>query len=284
MSFYPYMARLQLRRDSMSGELFLCPTPIGNLEDITLRVLRTLKEVDMIAAEDTRQTMKLLNHYEIKKTVVSYHEHNKVSSGLKLIDELKSGKNIALVTDAGTPCISDPGEDLVKLCIKEKINVVSLPGATAITTALAGSGLDTKEFVFMGFLPAKKSDRNEALEKISKEKRTVIIYEAPHRIISTLNEIKQYIGDRKIALARELTKVHEEYIRGTVEEVLYKLGDDVKGELVVVIEGAKDEITIEPRELLRKYLECGMDKKEAIKMTAKKLKIPKSEIYKLSLE
>ncbi|WKV07680.1 16S rRNA (cytidine(1402)-2'-O)-methyltransferase [Thermoanaerobacterium sp. CMT5567-10] len=268
----------------MSGNLFLCPTPIGNLEDITLRVLRILKEVDIIAAEDTRQTMKLLNYYDIKKTVVSYHEHNKVSSGLKLIDELKSGKNIALVTDAGTPGISDPGEDLVKLCINEKINVISLPGATAITTALVGSGLDTKKFVFLGFLPTKKSDRENAMKEISREKKTVIIYEAPHRIISTLNEIKSCIGGRKIVIARELTKVHEEYLRGTVEEVLCKIGEGVKGELVVLIEGAKDEISLEPNELLQKYLQCGMDKKEAIKLTAKQLKIPKSEIYKLTLK
>ncbi|AFK85671.1 MULTISPECIES: 16S rRNA (cytidine(1402)-2'-O)-methyltransferase [Thermoanaerobacterium] len=268
----------------MSGSLYLCPTPIGNLEDITLRVLRVLKEVDIIAAEDTRQTLKLLNHYDIKKTVVSYHEHNKVSSGEKLLIDLKAGKNVALVTDAGTPGISDPGEDLVKLCLEEKINVVSLPGATAITTALVGSGLDTKKFVFLGFLPTKKSERESVLDEIGREKRTVIIYEAPHRIVRTLEELKPYIEDRKVVIARELTKVHEEYIRGTADEVLSKLGDDVKGEIVVLIEGGKDEVAMEPEELLRRYIECGMDKKEAIKLTAKQLKIPKSEIYKLALK
>ncbi|MDI3310031.1 MAG: 16S rRNA (cytidine(1402)-2'-O)-methyltransferase [Thermoanaerobacterium sp.] len=268
----------------MSGSLYLCPTPIGNLEDITLRVLRVLKEVDIIAAEDTRQTLKLLNHYDIKKAVVSYHEHNKASSGEKLLIDLKAGKNVALVTDAGTPGISDPGEDLVKLCLKEKINVISLPGATAITTALVGSGLDTKKFVFLGFLPIKKSERESTLDEVRKERRTAIIYEAPHRIIGTLNELRSYIGDRRVVIARELTKVHEEYIRGTVDEVLSKLGDDVKGEIVVLIEGGKDEVVMEPEELLRRYIECGMDKKEAIKLTAKQLKIPKREIYKLALK
>lgn len=267
----------------MIGNLYLCPTPIGNLEDITLRVLRILKEVDFIAAEDTRQTVRLLNHYEIKKPLISYHEHNKVSSGIKIINELKLGKNVALVTDAGTPGISDPGKDLVKLCIDENINVIPLPGPTAITTALIGSGLDTNEFTFMGFLPTKKKDREEAINNIFHEKRTVIIYEAPHRIIDTLNEFKPYAGDRKIVIARELTKIHEEFIRGTIDEVLSKIGNEVKGELVVLVEGFKEVINLSPEELIKKYIDSGIDKKEAVKLTAKKLGIPKSEVYKLTL-
>ncbi|HBT50447.1 MAG TPA: 16S rRNA (cytidine(1402)-2'-O)-methyltransferase, partial [Caldanaerobacter subterraneus] len=209
------------------GTLYLCPTPIGNLEDITLRVLRVLSEVDLIAAEDTRQTLKLLNHYEIKKSLVSYHEHNKVTMGPKLIEKLKSGKSIALVTDAGTPSISDPGEELVRLCIQEGIKIVPLPGPTAAITALIASGLDTSSFVFEGFLPKKSKERREKLERISREERTTILYESPYRLKETLKELKEYIGERKVVVARELTKIHEEFIRGTVEEVLEKLGEEV---------------------------------------------------------
>lgn len=266
------------------GVLYLCPTPIGNLEDITLRVLRVLREVDIIAAEDTRQTVKLLNHYNIKKPLISYHEHNKISRGIKLVNELKEGKSIALVTDAGTPGISDPGEDLVRLCVNENINVVPLPGATAAITALIASGLDTAEFVFEGFLPSKKKSREALLDIIAKEKRTVIIYEAPHRLLKTLLELKKYIDNRKIVVARELTKIHEEFIRGTVDEVTAKLRNNVKGEVVVLIEGVKDIVEDKPEELLKKYIEAGMDKKEAIKQTAKKLGMSKSEVYKLTID
>lgn len=267
------------------GTLYLCPTPIGNLEDITLRVLRVLSEVDLIAAEDTRQTLKLLNHYEIKKSLVSYHEHNKVTMGPKLIEKLKSGKSIALVTDAGTPSISDPGEELVRLCIQEGIKIVPLPGPTAAITALIASGLDVSSFVFEGFLPKKSKERREKLERISREERTTILYESPHRLKETLKELKEYIGERKVVVARELTKIHEEFIRGTVEEVLEKLGEEVKGEIVIVIEGAKiSPLQKDPKELLDKYLKLGMDKKEAVKKVAEELKISKREVYKLAID
>ncbi|HHW56308.1 MAG TPA: 16S rRNA (cytidine(1402)-2'-O)-methyltransferase [Clostridia bacterium] len=266
------------------GVLYLCPTPIGNLEDITLRVLKTLKEVDIIAAEDTRQTLKLLNHYDIKKPLLSYHEHNKRISGLKLIEELKKGKSIALVTDAGTPAISDPGEDLVKLCIEESIKIVPLPGPTAAITALIASGFDTSSFVFEGFLPKKNKEREERLDRISKEEKTVILYEAPHRLKDTLQELIKYIGDRKVVIARELTKIHEEFIRGTAEGVLEKLGDEIKGEIVILIEGAKTaQIEANPDELLERYLKEGMDKKEAAKRVSKELGISKREVYKLTI-
>ncbi|MBE3578387.1 MAG: 16S rRNA (cytidine(1402)-2'-O)-methyltransferase [Caldanaerobacter subterraneus] len=267
------------------GTLYLCPTPIGNLEDITLRVLRVLSEVDLIAAEDTRQTLKLLNHYEIKKSLVSYHEHNKVTMGPKLIEKLKSGKSIALVTDAGTPSISDPGEELVRLCIQEGIKIVPLPGPTAAITALIASGLDASSFVFEGFLPKKSKERREKLERISREERTTILYESPHRLKETLKELKEYIGERKVVVARELTKIHEEFIRGTVEEVLEKLGEEVKGEIVIVIEGAKiSPLQKDPKELLDRYLKLGMDKKEAVKKVAKELKVSKREVYKLAID
>jgi len=267
------------------GTLYLCPTPIGNLEDITLRVLRVLSEVDLIAAEDTRQTLKLLNHYEIKKSLVSYHEHNKVTMGPKLIEKLKSGKSIALVTDAGTPSISDPGEELVRLCIHEGIKIVPLPGPTAAITALIASGLDASSFVFEGFLPKKSKERREKLERISREERTTILYESPHRLKETLKELKEYIGERKVVVARELTKIHEEFIRGTVEEVLEKLGEEVKGEIVIVIEGAKiSPLQKDPKELLDKYLKLGMDKKEAVKKVAEELKVSKREVYKLAID
>ncbi|MEQ2130202.1 16S rRNA (cytidine(1402)-2'-O)-methyltransferase [Caldanaerobacter subterraneus] len=267
------------------GTLYLCPTPIGNLEDITLRVLRVLSEVDLIAAEDTRQTLKLLNHYEIKKSLVSYHEHNKVTMGPKLIEKLKSGKSIALVTDAGTPSISDPGEELVRLCIQEGIKIVPLPGPTAAITALIASGLDASSFVFEGFLPKKSKERREKLERISREERTTILYESPHRLKETLKELKEYIGERKVVVARELTKIHEEFIRGTVEEVLEKLGEEVKGEIVIVIEGAKiSPLQKDPKELLDKYLKLGMDKKEAVKKVAEELKVSKREVYKLAID
>ncbi|AAM23408.1 16S rRNA (cytidine1402-2'-O)-methyltransferase [Caldanaerobacter subterraneus subsp. tengcongensis MB4] len=267
------------------GTLYLCPTPIGNLEDITLRVLRVLSEVDLIAAEDTRQTLKLLNHYEIKKSLVSYHEHNKVTMGPKLIEKLKSGKSIALVTDAGTPSISDPGEELVRLCIQEGIKIVPLPGPTAAITALIASGLDASSFVFEGFLPKKSKERREKLERISREERTTILYESPHRLKETLKELKEYIGERKVVVARELTKIHEEFIRGTVEEVLEKLGEEVKGEIVIVIEGAKiSPLQKDPKELLDKYLKLGMDKKEAVKKVAEELKVSKREVYKLVID
>jgi len=202
------------------GTLYLCPTPIGNLEDITLRALKILKRVDFIAAEDTRVTVKLLNHYEIKTPLISYHEHNQRQKGPEIIQLLLNGKNVALVTDAGTPGISDPGEDLVKLAVAEEIPVVPLPGAVAAICALVASGLSTERFVFEGFLPRKPKDRNQRLRLIATEPRTIVFYEAPHRILKTLEYLREALGNRKISVAREITKLHEEFFRGTIEQGL----------------------------------------------------------------
>ncbi|MGB9679979.1 MAG: 16S rRNA (cytidine(1402)-2'-O)-methyltransferase [Thermoanaerobacteraceae bacterium] len=268
------------------GNLYLCPTPIGNLEDITLRVLKVLNKVDIIAAEDTRHTIKLLNYYNIKKPLTSYHEHNKRDKGIKLIEELKNGKSIALVTDAGTPGISDPGADLVKLCIEEKVKVIPLPGAVAAITALIASGLDTSSFVFEGFLPQKKKYRDEVLKRIQLEERTIIIYEAPHRLKSTISELAEHIKSRKIVIARELTKIHEEFIRGYIEDIIEKIDKEIKGEIIILIEGKKkkDRVVKNPEELLRKYIKNGISKKEAVKMISEELNISKNEIYRLSLD
>lgn len=274
----------------MAGILYLCATPIGNLEDITLRCIRILKEVDIIAAEDTRQTIKLLNHFEIKKTMVSYHEHNKYDKGKELVNLLLEGKSIALVSDAGMPAISDPGEELVKLCIEHSISVIPVPGASASLTALIISGLSTRSFCFEGFLPANKKEKREKLQQLAEETRTIILYESPHRIKETLLDLQQYLGDRHISVSRELTKKFEETLRGNISEVHSILKQrDIKGEFVVVIEGMNkkdlidkeakkwDNITIEQHILM--YLEQGMDKKEAIKKVAEDRKLPKKEVY-----
>lgn len=277
----------------MKGTLYLCATPIGNLEDITFRCIRILKEVDLIAAEDTRQTLKLLNHFEIKNTLVSYHEHNKHEKGKELVRQLLEGKNIALVSDAGMPAISDPGEDIVRLCIENEINIIPIPGASASLTALIVSGLSTRSFCFEGFLPSNKKEKREKLEELSKETRTIILYESPHRIKETLADLQKHLGDRKASASRELTKKFEETIRGSlkeIEEILKKR--EIKGEFVLVIEGIDrkdlidnevkkwDNITIEQHILL--YIEQGMDKKEAIKKVAEERKIPKKEVYQVS--
>ena len=277
----------------MPGILYLCATPIGNLEDITLRCIRILKEVELIAAEDTRQTIKLLNHFEIKKHMVSYHEHNKHDKGKELINLLLEGKSIALVSDAGMPAISDPGEDLVKLCIEHQINVVPIPGASASLSALTISGLSTRSFCFEGFLPSNKKEKKEKLQKLSQETRTMILYESPHRIKDTLAELQQYLGDRRISVSRELTKKFEETLRGNISEVHAILQQrDIKGEFVIVIEGIdiKDlidneakkwhNITIEQHILM--YMEQGMDKKEAIKKVAEDRNLPKKEVYAIA--
>lgn len=274
----------------MSGTLYLCATPIGNLEDITLRCIRILGEVDLIAAEDTRQTVKLLNHFEIKKPMVSYHEHNKMEKGKELVNLLLEGKNIALVSDAGMPAISDPGEDLVKLCIENGINVIPIPGASASLSALIVSGLSTRSFCFEGFLPSNKKEKKEKLQQLAQETRTIILYESPHRIKDTLSDLLQYLGDRRVSLSRELTKKFEETLRGTISEVHSILQQrEIKGEFVIVIEGIniKDlidneakkwhNITIEQHILM--YMEQGMDKKEAIKKVAEDRKLPKKEVY-----
>lgn len=276
----------------MAGILYLCATPIGNLEDITLRCIRILGEVDLIAAEDTRQTVKLLKRYEIHKLLISYHEHNKYEKGEELVELLKSGKNIALVSDAGMPAISDPGEELVKLCIENDIEIVPIPGPSASLTALIVSGLPTVRFCFEGFLPINKKEKRERLKKLSAETRTMIIYEAPHRLLETLKDIREQLGERKISVSREITKKFEETVRAGISEVIDIFNErTVKGEFVLIIEGIDekelidielkkwDNITIE--EHIRMYMEQGTDKKEAIRKVAEDRKLPKKEVYKI---
>ncbi len=273
-----------------TGNLYLVATPIGNMEDITLRAINILKNVDIIAAEDTRHTLKLLNHLEISKPLISYYRHNEDIKSDVLIQKLKEGNNIALVSDAGTPGISDPGEEIVEKCIDEGINIIPIPGACAMVTGLIASGLDTKQFTFYGFLPMNKKLRKIKLEEISKNKSTILIYEAPHKLISTLNDLKEYLGNRKITIARELTKIHEEFVRGTLEDIESKISN-IKGEFVLVIEGNKDEnseqnelngMTLE--EHYRYYEKKGLNKKEIIKAIAKDRNVNKNEIYKYFLE
>lgn len=271
----------------MSGELYIVATPIGNLEDITLRAIRILKEVDIIAAEDTRHTLKLLNHLGISKTLISYHRHNEEMKTEELINKLIQGKNIALVSDAGTPVISDPGGEIVKEAIKHNIKVVPIPGACALITALVVSGLDAKEFTFIGFLPQNKKNRKEKIEQIEREERTTILYEAPHKLMQTLEDLGKILNNRKVVIARELTKIHEEYIIGTIEE-LKKQIIEPKGEYVILIEKnekTKKEIELEKLEALTldehyKYYENkGLEKKEIIKQIAKDRNVNKNEIY-----
>ena len=268
----------------MRGILYLVATPIGNLEDMTLRAIRILKEVDLILAEDTRNTLKLLNHFEIKKPLVSYHRHNEEIKVDNLIEKLKKGENIAVVSDAGTPGISDPGEVIVKEAIKNNIEVIPIPGACAGINALIASGLDTKEFVFIGFLPLNKKLRKEKLKEIEKETKTIIVYEAPHKLKNTLEDLKAIVQNRKVVLAREITKIHEEFIRGSIDEIISK-SDNLKGEMVILIEGAKfkekeselDELSLEEHYEL--YKNQGLDKKEIIKKIAKDRGVSKNEIY-----
>jgi hypothetical protein len=273
----------------MNGKLYLVATPIGNLEDITLRALRILKEVDYIAAEDTRNTLKLLNHFEIKKPLISNHRHNEEDRENSLIEKLKDGKNIAVVSDAGTPGISDPGEVIAKRAIEENIEVIPIPGACAAINALIASGLNTKEFVFFGFLPLNKKLRKEKLEEIKNENKTIIIYEAPHKIKDSLNDLKNVVGDRKIVLARELTKIHEEFIRGNIDEIIEK-SENLKGEMILLIEG-NNEINNENilnnlslEEHYNVYEKQGLDKKEIIKKIAKDRGVNKNEIYQYFLK
>ena len=267
------------------GILYLVATPIGNLEDITLRAIKVLKEVDLIAAEDTRHTLKLLNHLEISKPMVSYHRHNEEFRCDFLIKELKEGKSVALVSDAGTPGISDPGEEIVKVCIKENIKIVPIPGACAMINALITSGIDTKEFCFFGFLPLNKKNRKEKLEEIENINKTIILYEAPHKIKNTLEDLKKVLDEnRKVVLAREITKIHEEFIRGSIDELLLKV-DNLKGEMVLIIEGNKkikenDLCDLSLDEHYKFYENLGFDKKEIIKKIAKDRNVNKNEIYK----
>ena len=220
----------------MSGTLYIVATPIGNLEDITLRAIRILKEVDLIAAEDTRHTLKLLNHLEISKPLISYHRHNEDVRKDEIIEKLLEGKNIALVSDAGTPGICDPGEVVIKKCIEENINIIPIPGACAFVNALICSGIDTKEFCFLGFLPLNKNNRKEKLNEIKKQEKTIILYEAPHKLKETLKDLKEILDGRKIVLARELTKIYEEFIRKDINELI-EISENIKGEIVLIIEG-----------------------------------------------
>ena len=276
---------------SLRGTLYLCATPIGNLEDITFRVLRTLKEVDIIAAEDTRNSIKLLNHFDIKTPMTSYHEYNKVEKARTLVDKMLKGASVAVITDAGTPGISDPGEELVRQCHEAGIRVTSLPGPAACVTALTMSGLPTRRFCFEAFLPYDKKERKEVLSELASETRTIIIYEAPHRLKSTLKELSDVLGeDRKLSVCKELTKRYENVFLTTFEEACaYYDNNEPKGEYVLVIQGKSREIikqeevktwevmTIE--EHMKVYTDTGMDKKKAMKAVAKDRGVSKRDIY-----
>ena len=272
----------------MFGKLYLIATPIGNLGDITYRAVEILKKVDIIAAEDTRHSLKLLNYLDISKPMISYHRHNEDTKTETLINLLKDGKNIGLITDAGTPGISDPGEEVVKQAIKENIEIIPIPGACALINALIASGLNTKEFAFYGFLPLDKKLRNEKMEDIQKQNKTIIFYEAPNRLEKTLAELLDRFGNIEIVIAKELTKIHESFIRGRIEDILPTL-KDVKGEYIILFEmHSKTEKQIEVETLNQMTLEeqykyyenQGMNKKDIIKRIAKNNKVPKDEIYK----
>ncbi len=270
----------------MSGILYLVATPIGNLDDITLRAINTLKEVDFIAAEDTRHSLKLLNHLNISKPLISYHRHNENIKSDLLIDKLLDNKNIALITDAGTPIISDPGEEIVKIALEKNIKVVPIPGACALITALISSGLNASSFSFLGFLPLNKKNRKQKLEEIQNSKNTVILYEAPHKLISTLQDLNKILENRKIVLAKELTKIHESFISGTANELLQKI-ENPKGEFVMVIEGNNNSEndyldfinSLSLEEHYQFYSSQGFSKNDIIKKIAKDKNVSKNEIY-----
>lgn len=279
----------------MAGKLYLCATPIGNLEDITYRVVRTLKEVDLIGAEDTRNSIKLLNHFNISTPMTSYHEFNKYDKAKALVEEMLQGKNIALITDAGTPGISDPGEELVRQCFEAGVEVTSLPGAAACVTALTMSGQKTRRFVFEAFLPKDKKEKAKVLENLEKETRTIIIYEAPHRLTKTLKELERVLGDRSITICRELTKKFEEAFQTTITEAIELYQEkEPKGEYVLVIAGKPEEELEEEKrkqweemtikEHVNYYIEQGNDKKEAMKLTAKDRGVSKRDIYNQLIE
>ena len=279
----------------MQGKLYLCATPIGNLEDMTFRAVRTLREADLIAAEDTRNSIKLLNHFDIKTPMTSYHEYNRIEKARYLVEQMREGKNVALITDAGTPGISDPGEDLVRLAHEAGIEVTSLPGACACVTALTLSGLPTRRFCFEAFLPQDKKERQTILEELKTETRTVILYEAPHRLVRTLEELLENLGDRRITLCRELTKKHETVFLSTLSGTLeYYRDREPKGECVIVMEGrSREEMREEERrsweemdirEHMDLYLSRGMDQKAAMKAVAKDRRIGKRDVYRMVLE
>lgn len=271
-----------------TGKLYLVATPIGNLDDITYRAVRVLEEADVIAAEDTRHSLKLLNHLGISKPLISYHRHNEDTKTELLINKLLSGENIALITDAGTPAISDPGEEVVRQAIENNIEIIPIPGACALINALICSGMDTKEFCFYGFLPLNKKLRKNKFEEIKKETKTIIIYEAPHKINQTLHDIYDELGNVKITIARELTKIHEEFIRGNIQEIIDTY-PELKGEMIIIIEGNKNvENSESVPNLLSSmslddhyeyYRKQGLEKKEIIKRIAKDRDVGKNEIY-----
>lgn len=279
----------------MAGKLYLCATPIGNLEDITLRVLRTLEEVDLIAAEDTRNSIHLLNHFDIKTPLTSYHEYNKVDKAYQLVEKMRLGANIALITDAGTPGISDPGEELVKICYEQGIEVTSLPGAAACITALTLSGLPTRRFSFEAFLPKEKKERRRILEELKNDTRTLIIYEAPHHLIQTLEELQGVLGDRRLTVCRELTKKFETAYRTTFSEAIaYYQAEGVRGECVLVIQGKDVQELVEEKQQswesmsltdhMNHYTSQGMSQKDAMKAVAKDRGVGKRDIYQQLLE
>ena len=279
----------------MQGKLYLCATPIGNLEDITIRVLRTLREVDLIAAEDTRNSIKLLNHFHIKTPMTSYHEYNKTEKAYQLVEKMRQGQNIALITDAGTPAISDPGEDLVRICQESGISVTSLPGPAACITALTVSGLPTRRFAFEAFLPREKKERAAILDSLRQETRTIILYEAPHHLVKTLEELYETLGDRAVTLCRELTKKYETIFSTTISgAVSYYREQEPRGEFVLVIQGKNQQQILRERQLswesipleehMQKYESQGISRKEAMKMVAKERGISKRDVYGMLLE
>jgi 16S rRNA (cytidine1402-2'-O)-methyltransferase len=272
----------------MPGQLFIVPTPIGNLEDITLRALRVLKEVDLIAAEDTRHTQHLLNHYGISTSLTSYHEHNEREKAQTLVDRIKNGANIALVSDAGTPAIADPGFRLVAAAISAGVQIVPLPGAAALATVLSASGLPTDRFLFEGFLPAKKAERRAKLQALHEQTATLIFYEAPHRLLDTLNDIRQLLGDRRLVVAREVSKVHEEFLRGAVSGIVDQLADrDVKGEITLVVHGATGDARVSEERLrteIRRLTDEQVGVKEIAELLGERYGLAKREVYRLALE
>lgn len=279
----------------MQGKLYLCATPIGNLEDITLRVLRTLKEVDLIAAEDTRHSIKLLNHFDIRTPMTSYHEYNKVEKAQYLVGKLKEGQSVALITDAGTPAVSDPGEELVRQCYETGIEVTSLPGPAACITALTLSGLPTRRFAFEAFLPAENRERQRVLEELKDETRTILLYEAPHHLLRTMKELMQFLGDRKFTLCRELTKKHETAWQTTFSEAIARYdGEEPRGECVLVIEGkSPKELLWEEQQDWREmsvkehvvyYESRGMERKEAMRLAARDRGVSRRDIYQSFLK
>lgn len=282
-------------KNTEKGTLYIVGTPIGNLGDITLRAIETLKNVDMILAEDTRQTLKLLNHLNIEKHMISYHRHNEDEKIEKVVEYLNTKKNLALVSDAGMPVISDPGQNLVKYLVQNGYNVEVIPGVTALATAIVGSGIDSTRFTFEGFLSINKKQRKARLSELKNETRTMIFYEAPHKIFATLKDMKEYFGNRNICVARELTKIHEEYIYTTIYEEIEEISlNGIKGEIVLVIEGISEELkekeeneylkSVTSRELVLNEIKNGLDKKEAIKKVAKLKGLNKNDVYKECLE